>query len=180
MTAQVSDCILIDGQLRPLFVLPLDALLRSMPDGPRFEIQTTDNCRGYVARWKIVNDRLWLAGVKGQLESEEDKSVDWSSASEREATPTKRPSWTRWLGRYSPLQKRSARWTNTGNKAVFSLMVFRITSYTARRTIELRPSGLLLPLRNRLDHGDRSRGCLQAMANRQSISMSSTKEKGRL
>jgi hypothetical protein len=71
MTAQVTDSILIDGDIRALCVLPLESLFKVMPTPPHFEVATTANWRGYVASWKIENDRLWLIGLGGRLQNKQ-------------------------------------------------------------------------------------------------------------
>ena len=68
MTAQVPDEIIFDGVLRALCVLPLDILFRAMPNPPRFRSETTANWRGYCAKWKIEEGRLWLVGLDGNVD----------------------------------------------------------------------------------------------------------------
>jgi hypothetical protein len=76
MTAQVSDSILIDGDIHALCVLPLQSLFKVMPTPPHFESPHTANWRGYVASWKIENDRLWLMGLEGRLQNKQHSITD--------------------------------------------------------------------------------------------------------
>jgi hypothetical protein len=40
-----------------------------MPNPPLFEPPDTANWRGYVASWKIEDERLWLVGLRGDLQN---------------------------------------------------------------------------------------------------------------
>jgi hypothetical protein len=65
----VSDSISIDGNANELCVLPLERLFAAMPNPPLFEPPDTANWRGYVASWKIEDERLWLVGLRGDLQN---------------------------------------------------------------------------------------------------------------
>jgi hypothetical protein len=76
MTAQVTDSILIDGDIHALCVLPLESLFKVMPTRPHFESPHTANWRGYVASRKIENDRFWLIGLEGRLQNKQQSITD--------------------------------------------------------------------------------------------------------
>jgi hypothetical protein len=84
LTAQIGDSILIDGKSYGLCVLPLDVLFNAMPCRPYFDPPHTANWRGYVASWKIEDNRLLLVGLRGRLSDKgrsamNKRTVDWKA-----------------------------------------------------------------------------------------------------
>lgn len=69
MTAQIGDLIKIDGEWHSLAELPLEPLLDAMPSRPPFTPTTTANWRRYVARWEILDNQLFLVGLKAELDA---------------------------------------------------------------------------------------------------------------
>jgi hypothetical protein len=78
MTAQIADSILIEGHSYKLCTLPLEVLFNSITHRPTFFYTASKedgalgsissaNWRGYIASWKIADDRLWLVEFHGRL-----------------------------------------------------------------------------------------------------------------
>jgi hypothetical protein len=67
LTAQISDSILFEGETYALHSVPLADYFSL--SGARFDLQPIGTCcwRGHVARWAIVDDRLYLTGLTGRL-----------------------------------------------------------------------------------------------------------------
>jgi hypothetical protein len=60
---QLPEIIHIEGVLHTLYTTPLSPWLRAL-DSPIDFDRRTPNCeRGYVGRWKIEDDTLWLTGL---------------------------------------------------------------------------------------------------------------------
>ena len=60
---QLPEIIYIDGILHTLYTTPLLPWLRERDSLSDFD-QRTPNCeRGYIGRWKIEGDTLWLTGL---------------------------------------------------------------------------------------------------------------------
>jgi hypothetical protein len=63
MTAQVNDVLIINGITWPLRNYPLEKYFNIFPPRPNF-IRPGSPCRrGYVAKWKIVENQLLLIGI---------------------------------------------------------------------------------------------------------------------
>ena len=59
---QLPEIIYIDGVLHTLYTTPLLPWLRKLDSSSVFD--RTPNCeRGYIGRWKIEDDTLWLTGL---------------------------------------------------------------------------------------------------------------------
>ena len=67
MTAQLPDLLLHNGSNCALLCNPLTAYFDKCPNQHRLAATSTMNWRGYVASWKITNDRLYLSDVDGQI-----------------------------------------------------------------------------------------------------------------
>ena len=63
MTAQISE-----GQQLSMCSNPLSLYFAMGGDGPSFEYNCTALWRGYVGTWEIVEDRLYLIDLQGELE----------------------------------------------------------------------------------------------------------------
>ena len=62
---QLPEIILIDGVLHTLYTMPLLPWLREPDNAVEFD-QRAPNCeRGYVGKWKVEDDTLWLDGLYG-------------------------------------------------------------------------------------------------------------------
>ena len=60
---QLPEIIYIDGVLHTLYTTPLAPWLRDLDPPPGFDRRTPDCERGYIGRWKIERDALWLTGI---------------------------------------------------------------------------------------------------------------------
>lgn len=67
MTAQTPDVIVIDGVEHELLAELLGGLLQALPDAPELAARDTALWRGYLARWRVDGDRLYLDDVRGWL-----------------------------------------------------------------------------------------------------------------
>lgn len=67
MTLQATDEIKIDGIRWSLAGEPLQEVLREWHDVPPFEASSTANWRGYVARWRVTEGRLYLTGITASV-----------------------------------------------------------------------------------------------------------------
>ena len=65
MTAQASDILIYKENEHALVTYPFDAYIKLK--GIKFTWTQTDNYAGYLARWEIVEDKLWLIGLAGNL-----------------------------------------------------------------------------------------------------------------
>lgn len=71
MTAQVADIVLFEGDNKSLFTNPLEQLWEI--DGftrPKFGHRRTSNRKGYIAYWEVIDNTLYLTGIKSDDESE--------------------------------------------------------------------------------------------------------------
>jgi hypothetical protein len=68
MTAQIPECLLYEGIEHAMCTNPLDDYFAMAGNSPPFESPSPALWRGYVGRWEIVNDRLYLVGLNGTLE----------------------------------------------------------------------------------------------------------------
>jgi hypothetical protein len=67
MTAQVSDCLTIEGNTYPLAAEPLARWLeRRQNRHIRFKRLTSACWRGYVGAWEVIDDRLYLMSIRGE------------------------------------------------------------------------------------------------------------------
>lgn len=63
MTAQISDKILYKGEMLSLASEPLELWLQNYK-GDKIQRRTHGSCwRGYVATWKIIQNKLYLTGI---------------------------------------------------------------------------------------------------------------------
>ena len=57
---QLPEIIYIDELLHTLYTTPLLPWLRQLDPAPVFDRRTPQCERGYIGRWKIEDDTLWL------------------------------------------------------------------------------------------------------------------------
>jgi len=76
MTAQISERLIFEGQQVALLSNPLNDYFALGGINPGFESTSTALWRGYVGAWEISNDRLYLIGLRGTLESGDDASLE--------------------------------------------------------------------------------------------------------
>ena len=68
MTAQLSDCIIFNGEFRDLNSYPLEQYWATS-DKKRPSFITPCNCaRGYTAIWHVLDNQLFLLSVDGSYE----------------------------------------------------------------------------------------------------------------
>lgn len=60
---QLPEIIYIDGVLHTLYTTPLLPWLRKQDSQCVFDRRTPNCERGYIGRWKIEDDTLWLTGL---------------------------------------------------------------------------------------------------------------------
>ena len=60
---QLPEIIYVDGVLHTLYTTPLLPWLRRQDPPPVFDRRTPQCERGYIGRWKIENETLWLTGL---------------------------------------------------------------------------------------------------------------------
>ena len=60
---QLPEIIHIDGVLHTLYTTPLLPWLRALETSPEFDRRTPDCERGYIGKWEIRDDTLWLIGL---------------------------------------------------------------------------------------------------------------------
>ena len=75
MTAQIAERLLYEGSEHAMCTNPLDDYFAMAGARPLFPSTSTALWRGYVGRWEIVNDRLYLVGLQGTLEDGSDVTL---------------------------------------------------------------------------------------------------------
>lgn len=76
MTAQVADHLTFQGQEYRLFAEPLSLWLNKRRNrNIRFQQISTACWRGYVARWEVLDDRLFLVNISGHFQDGRELSV---------------------------------------------------------------------------------------------------------
>lgn len=76
MTAQVSEKLLINGQKLRMCACPLDGFLATNSKRWSFAANCTACWRGYVGTWEIVDQRLYLKAVQGELTNGQEASLE--------------------------------------------------------------------------------------------------------
>jgi hypothetical protein len=64
MTAQIADIMILDGEAFQLHTTPLEGYFERIKWRPAC-MRSTFNYRGYVTRWELFGDRLFLTGLFG-------------------------------------------------------------------------------------------------------------------
>ena len=64
MTAQFSERLIYQGKEMGMQVNPLSEFLAYPSDRPEFQEMSTGCWRGYVGKWEISLDRLYLVGIR--------------------------------------------------------------------------------------------------------------------
>ncbi len=75
MTAQFTEKLHYQGEDFAMCTEPLSDYFAMGGTNPRFEFDSTALRRGYVGRWDIVDDRLYLVKLHGTLENGTEASV---------------------------------------------------------------------------------------------------------
>ena len=69
MTAQVSESLSYEGKTYSMCTEPLGDYFSMGGQNPGFTMMDTSCWRGYVGKWEIVDDRLYLVSLEGLLEN---------------------------------------------------------------------------------------------------------------
>ena len=65
MTTQIPDIIFLNAKPFRLYSTPLKGFLERSDPRPVFNASSTANWRGYIARWEVFDNRLFLTGLFG-------------------------------------------------------------------------------------------------------------------
>ena len=76
MTAQTPEILIYEGQRHALCDLPLDDYFARERVQPDFRFTSTALWRGYVGTWEIVDGRLYLIELEGQLRGGSEVSLE--------------------------------------------------------------------------------------------------------
>lgn len=69
MTIQALETLRIEGATVGILEVPLDDFFQLSRIAPPFEIVNSMCWRGYLGTWEIVDDRLYLVELSGELEN---------------------------------------------------------------------------------------------------------------
>ena len=75
MTAQIGENLRYEGKDYSMCTEPLNQYFALGGDVPKFESTCTALWRGYVGSWEIINKRLYLAQLSGNLEGGAEASM---------------------------------------------------------------------------------------------------------
>jgi len=75
MTAQFAERLRYQGEDLVMFTNPLSDYFALGGTRPPFTANCTALWRGYVGSWEVVDDRLYLIGLKGELEGGDEASL---------------------------------------------------------------------------------------------------------
>lgn len=67
MTAQISEMLLFEGKKVAMLTEPLGDYFDMCGLEPPFRSSSTALWRGYVGNWEIINERLYIVGLHGNL-----------------------------------------------------------------------------------------------------------------
>lgn len=67
MTAQIAEEITIEGDVLAMCTEPLADYFELSGGSPKFQATCTALWRGYVGRWELLAERLYLVGLSGTL-----------------------------------------------------------------------------------------------------------------
>lgn len=76
MTAQISEKLLFEGERHAMCTNPLGDYCALGGELPNFASNCTALWRGYVGTWEVINERLYLVDLSGELESGEDANLE--------------------------------------------------------------------------------------------------------
>ena len=65
MTAQTPDVLILNGRCFDLYTTPLERYFKRIEWQPKYARWCSNNLRGYVARWEVFGERLFLTGLFG-------------------------------------------------------------------------------------------------------------------
>jgi hypothetical protein len=67
MTAQIPDELILDERKHNMCSEPLEVLFTLLRKRPEFGLASTACWRGYYGRWEVIDDRLYLVDIRGNL-----------------------------------------------------------------------------------------------------------------
>lgn len=76
MTAQHAEILVYRGEQLRMCSEPLSEHVKAMQPGLHFKMPFTSLERGYIGRWEIMDDRLYLIGLDGKLSDGTKASVE--------------------------------------------------------------------------------------------------------
>jgi hypothetical protein len=76
MTAQIPESLRYEGEEVAMCSNPLDTYFAMGGRNPRFDVNCSALWRGYVGRWEVVGDRLYLLALEGQLDDGAEASLE--------------------------------------------------------------------------------------------------------
>jgi hypothetical protein len=76
MTAQIPETLRYEGENVPMCTEPLETYFEMGGEKPDFEKPSTALSRGYIGKWEIVQDRLYLIGLEAWLEDEREITLE--------------------------------------------------------------------------------------------------------
>jgi len=68
MTAQISETIMYEGESRSLLSCPLDSYFSLSNTPSLFQMNCTALWRGYIGRWEIKQQRLYLMQLNAEFD----------------------------------------------------------------------------------------------------------------
>ena len=76
MTAQVSETLILNGQKTKMCACPLDGFLAANTKRWNFAANCSACWRGYIGTWEIVDNRLYLKAIEGELTTGQEASLE--------------------------------------------------------------------------------------------------------
>jgi len=76
MTAQASERLLYQGEMRSMCAEPLGMYFALSGVKPDFQFTCTALWRGYIGSWEIIDDRLYLVELSGRLMGGTDANLE--------------------------------------------------------------------------------------------------------
>ena len=77
MTAQIQEILLYNGKTVGMASEPLDSYLNLVYDKPPFIAPHTANWRGYLGKWLIEDDQLFIIGLQGLIKGDVEINMNY-------------------------------------------------------------------------------------------------------
>jgi len=68
MTAQAFEILIINGEIHKMAMEPLESYFKQLKSKPMFEAPNTALWRGYIGKWELKEDKLYLIEFNGIIE----------------------------------------------------------------------------------------------------------------
>lgn len=75
MTAQISETIMYEGESRSLLSCPLGDYFSLSNTPPPFQMNCTALWRGYLGRWEIKQERLYLTQFNAEFDDDNETTI---------------------------------------------------------------------------------------------------------